>query len=370
MRPDWPEMRAVRPTAADLAACDAILRVGSKSFRAAALLLPRRIREPATALYAFCRLADDAIDEGPGDAATVALLEQRAIAAHAGRPHDHPVDRAFSETVRGFGLPPAVTLALIEGLAWDAQGRRYETFDELCDYAARVAGAVGVMMATLMDRRAPEVLARAADLGVAMQLSNIARDVGADAAMGRVYLPLAWLREAGIDPDEFLADPKFSPALGGVVARLLGEADRLYARADAGIEALPASCRSGIRAARSIYAEIGREVARRGHGRRVATGRGAGLAQARAARPRAGGGRGRAGAARIAGPARQRLSCDGGCRDVAGAPGAVARSHPAMVGSGRTHHGCYRDVRAPGPGRAFRRQGAVREDLPRWGPAR
>lgn len=265
MRQNGSDLRLPSPSAVDLAACDAILRVGSKSFRAAALLLPRAIREPATALYAFCRLADDAIDEGPGDAATIALLEQRAIAAHAGRPHDHPVDRAFSETVRGFGLPPAVTLALIEGLAWDAQGRRYETFDELCDYAARVAGAVGVMMATLMDRRAPEVLARAADLGVAMQLSNIARDVGADAAMGRVYLPLSWLREAGIDPDAFLANPQFSPALGGVVARLLAEADRLYARADAGIEALPASCRSGIRAARSIYAEIGREVARRGH---------------------------------------------------------------------------------------------------------
>ncbi|WP_054144336.1 phytoene/squalene synthase family protein [Bosea sp. AAP35] len=258
-------MRFSGPSGTDLAACDAILRVGSKSFRAAALLLPRDIRQPATALYAFCRLADDAIDEGPGDATTIALLERRVAAAHAGRPHDHPVDRAFSETVRGFGLPPAVTLALIEGLAWDAQGRRYESFDDLCDYAARVAGSVGVMMATLMDRRAPEVLARAADLGVAMQLSNIARDVGADAAMGRIYLPLSWLREAGIDPDAFLADPRFSPALGQVVARLLAEADRLYARADAGIAALPASCRSGIRAARSIYAEIGREVARRGH---------------------------------------------------------------------------------------------------------
>ncbi len=265
MRQNGSDPRYPGPSVADLAACDAILRVGSKSFRAAALLLPRAIREPATALYAFCRLADDAIDEGPGDAETISLLERRVAAAHAGRPHDHPVDRAFSATVRASGLPPAVTLALIEGLAWDAQGRRYETFDELCDYAARVAGSVGVMMATLMDRRAPEVLARAADLGVAMQLSNIARDVGADAAMGRVYLPLSWLREAGIDPDAFITDPRFSPALGGVVARLLAEADRLYARADAGIAALPASCRSGIRAARSIYAEIGREVARRGH---------------------------------------------------------------------------------------------------------
>lgn len=265
MRPDWSDPRLTGLSAEDFAACDRMLRDGSKSFRAAALLLPRAIRGPATALYAFCRLADDAIDEGPGDAATVARLERRVESAYAARPIDHPVDRAFAETVRGFGVPRSVVMALIEGLSWDAQGRRYETLDDLCGYAARVAGSVGVMMAVLMARRSADVLARAADLGVAMQLSNIARDVGTDAAMGRIYLPLAWLREAGIDPEAFLARPQFTPALASVVARLLAEAERLYARADAGIAALPAGCRPGIRAARAIYAEIGHEVARRGH---------------------------------------------------------------------------------------------------------
>jgi len=230
MRQNWSDTRSAEQKAADLAACDLILRTGSKSFRAAALLLPLQTRLPATALYAFCRLADDAIDEGPGDAATIGLLEARVEAAYSGRPYDHPVDRAFSQTVRDFALPQEIALALIEGLSWDARGERYETLDDLCDYAARVAGSVGVMMTTLMHRRAPEVLARAADLGVAMQLSNIARDVGTDARMGRIYLPLSWLREAGIDPDAFLARPVFTPALGAVVARLLAEADRLYAR--------------------------------------------------------------------------------------------------------------------------------------------
>jgi phytoene synthase len=260
MRPNWLE-----PEAADLAACNRLLRAGSKSFHAAAMLLPRETRGPATALYAFCRLADDAIDEGPGDAATVRLLERRVAAAYAGRPHDTPADRAFAATVRRFGLPQAVPLALIEGFAWDARGGRYETFEKLCDYAARVAGSVGVMMTTVMARRQPQVLARAADLGVAMQLTNIARDVGEDARRGRLYLPLAWLREAGIDPDAFMADPVFTPALGHVVARLLGEADRLYSRADAGIAQLPVGCRAAIRAARLIYAEIGREVVRAGY---------------------------------------------------------------------------------------------------------
>jgi phytoene synthase len=154
--------------------------------------------------------------------------------------------------------------ALIEGFAWDAQGRRYERLSDLRAYAARVAGAVGAMMAMLMGARAPEVIARACDLGVAMQLTNIARDVGEDARLGRLYLPLAWLREAHIDADEFLARPHFSGALGGVLRRLLAAADFLYARAATGIGALPLACRPGMHAARLLYAEIGREVERQG----------------------------------------------------------------------------------------------------------
>lgn len=259
MRQNWPE-----PAPADLAACNRLLRAGSKSFYAASLLLPRAIRGPATALYAFCRLADDAIDDGPADPETVARLRQRIADAYAGRPQEHPADRAFSAVVRRFALPEAVPLALVEGFAWDAAGRRYESFADLCDYAARVAGSVGVMMATVMERRTPEVLARAADLGVAMQLTNIARDIGEDGRRGRLYLPLAWLRTEGIAPEAFLAEPIPSAALARLVERLLTEADRLYLRADAGIERLPAGCRAGIRAARLIYAEIGQEVRRTG----------------------------------------------------------------------------------------------------------
>ncbi|MFN3673075.1 MAG: phytoene/squalene synthase family protein [Bosea sp. (in: a-proteobacteria)] len=259
MRQNWPDS-----TSADLASCNRLLRAGSKSFYAASLLLPGEVRSPATALYAFCRLADDAIDDGPGDPATVERLRRRVEDAYAGRPHDHPADRAFSAVVRRFALPAAVPLALIEGFAWDAEGRRYESFADLCDYAARVAGTVGVMMATVMERRSPEVLARAADLGVAMQLTNIARDIGEDARRGRLYLPLAWLREEGIAPEALLANPVSSPQLARLVARLLDEAERLYRRADAGIDRLPGGCRAGIRAARLIYAEIGHEVIRAG----------------------------------------------------------------------------------------------------------
>jgi phytoene synthase len=120
------------------------------------------------------------------------------------------------------------------------------------------------MMAILMHTRRPQALARACELGVAMQYTNIARDVGEDARNGRLYLPRTWMREAGLDPDAWLTAPRFNEALGGVVARLLAAADALYARAEHGIGELPRNCRPAIRAARLVYAEIGREVERAG----------------------------------------------------------------------------------------------------------
>jgi len=253
-------------TPADLAACRALLANGSRTFLAASWLLPRSVRDAACALYAFCRVADDAVDqcEGPQVDAAVHSLRERLTALYAGTPFDHAADRALAVVVREHDLAAPLLEALIEGFAWDAAGRRFETIDELHAYAARVAGSVGAMMALLMGARGEAELARACDLGVAMQLSNIARDVGEDARMGRLYLPRAWMREAGLDPDAWLAAPVHSAALGSVIRRLLDDADRLYARVGVGIARLPLSCRPGINAARRLYAAIGHEVARRG----------------------------------------------------------------------------------------------------------
>ena len=261
---------AMIEAAADRAACRALLADGSRSFHAASHLLPLKVREPATALYAFCRLADDAVDveggpTGPGRAAALARLRVRLDRAYAGTPLPVPADRAFAATVARHAIPRELPEALLEGLAWDADSRHYETLADLHGYAARVAGSVGVMMAVLMGVRDRDALARACDLGAAMQLTNIARDVGEDARAGRLYLPLAWLREEDIDPAAFLATPDFTPAIGRLVARLLAEADRLYAAGTRGIGTLPLACRSGIGAARLLYAAIGDEVARRGH---------------------------------------------------------------------------------------------------------
>lgn len=248
-------------TAEDHRRCRAAIAEGSRTFYAASKLLPASVRKPAYGLYAFCRLSDDAIDLDGGSLHALERLRFRLERAHRGRPLPFPADRAMADLLSLYGIPVAIPEALLEGLGWDAQGRRYDTIEDLHAYAARVASTVGVMMTLLMGVREPSALARACDLGVAMQLTNIARDVGEDARNGRVYLPRQWLDEAGVDVARFLADPRPSAELRLVVARLLDEARRLYAQARSGIAELPVSCRPAILAASTIYADIGREVA-------------------------------------------------------------------------------------------------------------
>lgn len=249
-------------TPANCAACRHSIRQGSQSFYLASLLLPVAIREPAYAVYAFCRTADDLIDRDEGGSQAIGELTRMLDRIYAGRPNESFVERGFADGVSRFALPRALPDALIEGLSWDASGRRYASLDELTSYAVRVAGTVGLMMTLVMGRREPDVLARACDLGVAMQLTNICRDVGEDAANGRIYLPLDWLDQSSIDVERWLAAPVYSAEIRSFVARLLEEAEGLYARSRSGIAELPSGCRLGIEAARLLYREIGQEVLR------------------------------------------------------------------------------------------------------------
>ncbi len=247
---------------ADMEHCREAIRHGSLSFHAAGQMLPPSVRDPALALYAFCRLADDEVDLTQAKADAVLDLQDRLGLVYEGKPRNAPTDRAFTAMVEAFDMPRALPEALLEGLAWDAEGRRYESLSELTAYSARVASAVGAMMCVLMRVRDRDVLARACDLGVAMQLTNIARDVGEDAHEGRLYLPLDWLEEAGMSPEELIADPQPTPELRAMVRRLLHRANHLYARSEAGIKGLPLRARTGIFAARYIYAGIGSEIRR------------------------------------------------------------------------------------------------------------
>lgn len=259
----WPLDR-FHLTETERAHCMAAIRAGSSSFHAASLFLPRRVRLPARALYAFCRAGDDCVDENKAGKPAADGLQARLDQIYAGRPGDVVSDRAFAALVRAWTIPYAVPAAMIEGFRWDEEGRRYRSLDELLDYCARVAGTVGIMMAVLMGRRERVVLARAADLGLAMQLTNIARDVGEDARQGRVYLPLDWLDDAGLDADRIVSEPRFSPSLGALTARLLEAADVFYSRALTGLSGLPFDCRPAINTAAFVYRAIGGAVAANG----------------------------------------------------------------------------------------------------------
>jgi 15-cis-phytoene synthase len=252
------------PPSYDPQALRGLMRGGSKTFFAASLMLPQRVRAPATALYAYCRLADDAIDLGEDAHVEMRGLEDRLAAIYAGRPGPQEADRALCQVVHHFAIPRALLDGLLEGFLWDAQGRVYNTLEDVQDYGARVAGTVGAMMALVMGTRSSSALARACELGVAMQLTNIARDVGEDARNGRLYLPRQWLQAEGLDPVAWLQTPVFTPAIARCTLRLLDVAENLYRRAEHGLAELPMDCRPAIQAARLVYAEIGHQLQRNG----------------------------------------------------------------------------------------------------------
>ena len=248
----------------DLQACVAMMQGGSKTFFAASRLLPIRVRAAAIALYAFCRVADDLVDQGGDVQVNLSVLRHRLDLIYAGIPSDAVEDQALAMVVQHHQLPRLFLDALLEGFEWDAQGRTYQTMEELHGYGARVAGTVGAMMCWIMGPQAPLTLARACELGVAMQLTNIARDVGEDARNGRIYLPLEWMARAGVNVEDWLRQPVATAGVKIVIGKVLTEADRLYKQAQAGIAELPADCRAAILAASLIYAEIGHQLKRQG----------------------------------------------------------------------------------------------------------
>ncbi len=261
---------------------------GSKSFRAASRLFTADTREDAWLLYAWCRHCDDVIDgqdHGFG-AETLPKAEQRRRLerlrtetrdALAGRAVSDPTFQAFQRVARRHAFPDRWPLEMLDGFAMDVEERRYATVEETLQYCWGVAGVVGVMMALVMGVRDQAVLRRAQDLGLAFQLTNIARDVIDDAQTGRLYLPADWLREAGVEPTPIaVAARENRAAVHGVAARLLALAEPYYDSARGGLRGLPFRSSLAIAAARGVYREIGRKVVRQGPAvwdRRVVVGR-------------------------------------------------------------------------------------------------
>ncbi len=247
---------------------------GSKSFAAAARLFDPQTRRSAVLLYAWCRHCDDVVDgqvsgyreavASPTDAAErLALLERMTRDALSDGPIADPAFAGLRDVVARHAIPERLPLQHLDGYRMDVERRRYVTLDDTLDYSYHVAGVVGVMMARIMGVRDEAVLDRASDLGLAFQLTNIARDIVEDAEAGRVYLPEAWLAEAGIPPGE-VARAEHRARLAGVAARLIEAAEAYYDSAAVGIAALPRRSAWAVATARDVYRQIGIEVRARG----------------------------------------------------------------------------------------------------------
>lgn len=254
---------------AALEQCRWMIQKGSKSFSLAARLFDPATRDAAFFLYGWCRYCDDQVDEAGASVSAdelegrVRTLKDKTAAAFSLAPQQEPVFVALQYIVHRYGIPAHYALELIEGMAMDARATRYASLKELLLYCYRVAGTVGLMMAHVMGLRDEGALKHAADLGIAMQLTNIARDIVEDASMGRVYLPSAWLAEAGILPAE-IAAPEHREKLAMLTLRLLREAERYYRSGDAGLWHLSFRSACAVAAARNVYAEIGAQLRRKG----------------------------------------------------------------------------------------------------------
>jgi len=257
---------------------------GSKSFAAAARLFGPQIRWDVMLLYTWCRYCDDLTDGqqlGRGTlrtASTSALARLRAdsLAALAGAPTVEQPYRALAEVCRRHPITTELIQAHVRGFELDAAGWQPESLDDTLQYSYHVAGSVGIMMALMMGVRDQQTLCRACDLGIAFQLTNIARDVVEDAIAGRSYLPVEWLGRAGLDIED-LAKASCRDGIYPLVCRLVEAAEPYYASAAIGVQALPRRAAWAIATARSLYRDIGRKIVRNGaaaFGDRVYTGAG------------------------------------------------------------------------------------------------
>lgn len=263
---------------------EATIARGSKSFAAAARLFDPPTRRDVLLLYTWCRHCDDVTDgqslgRGRVRTASTAALERLrgdSLAALNGSPGDAVPYQALAEIARRHPIDAELVEAHIDGFQLDVAGWQAKTLDDTLRYSYHVAGSVGVMMALIMGVRDQTTLYRACDLGLAFQLTNIARDVVEDALADRCYLPAEWLEEAGLKIAD-LADERYPDRFFPLVCRLVEEAEPYYRSAAIGLQALPRRAAWAVAMAHAIYRDIGQIIVRRGPaalGDRVYTGNG------------------------------------------------------------------------------------------------
>jgi phytoene synthase len=237
-----------------LSARDSLTR-HARTFRMAARFLPRDVRDDVAVVYALCRSIDDAADER-ASAEELAELDEEI----AGTRPPRPLVRAFLDVSARRGVPIAAARELVLGCRSDLGVVRIADERALVRYCYLVAGTVGLMMAPLLGARTRDALAHARDLGIAMQMTNIARDVAEDAARDRVYLPATWLA------DEHAGSTSFRDRdhVHAVVRRLVSLAEVYYRSGELGLRALRPRARVAVAVAARVYRAIGLAVVRRG----------------------------------------------------------------------------------------------------------
>lgn len=233
----------------------ALLRAKGRTFWLAAKLLPAGLKDEVAVLYAFCRVVDDAVDEAenPAAAREAALCLARELEGEAPRPEV----ATFRELAVRRGLELRCARELLQGVTSDLGPVRVADDAGLLRYAYLVAGTVGAMMERLLGSTDPGARATAIELGIAMQLTNICRDVREDAVRDRVYLPASRLRAHGVDPDAVARGEVEGARLAPVVREVLALADRHYHAARAGYRFLPWRARAAVAVAARLYRQIG-----------------------------------------------------------------------------------------------------------------
>jgi len=242
------------PPRADWDRCRDVARIHGRTFYFASRFLPAERRRAVHAAYAFCRVADDIVDRAPATGLDAAARALDAWDAEIDAPTD-PIAVAFAAARAHYGIPVEPARELLAGVRMDLNPRRYATWDELRVYCYRVAGTVGLMAAPILGCRDEAALPRAVELGVAMQLTNILRDVAEDARMGRLYLPLADLAAFGCDPEAVLGG-RPSGAFADLIAFEIARARGHYESARAGIPALCPAGQLTTLASSHLYAKI------------------------------------------------------------------------------------------------------------------
>jgi len=238
--------------------CRGVARDHSKTFYLSSLFLAPPKRRAIWAIYAYCRTADDIVDRFAGGRserlAALDAHEAKLLAAVAGEA-DEPIFIALADAMARFAIPTEAALNLLRGGRMDVTVSRYETFEELLGYCDLVASTVGLLTAPVLGYERPEALDYGIQLGRAMQLTNILRDVGEDARMGRIYLPLAELRRFGCTEDGIFAGT-IDDAWIALMRFQIERARELYAAAEPGIALLESDARYTVRLALDLYRKI------------------------------------------------------------------------------------------------------------------